>query len=217
MPASPRMRGRPGRLSYQLVFLGILVVAAGARAASGAGGGATPARSGTAAAFRDQGSGVQVVARVAVPATVGGRGTAAIVAQALAEQGWPLAVLDSVKGAVASQWLYFRQGANTLAARPGASQPSTASCWIRVRLVAQPMPTTRDSLLMGAQAWLGERVGTGAALEYARSLFDALEKDVLTGGPAVRAGEGNLKRLLNYTPEGDFLVCGAHATPTDHM
>ncbi len=217
MPASARMRGRPGRLSYRVVLLGMLVVAAGTRSAAGAGGGATPSRSGSAASPRDQGSGVQVVARVAVPATVGGRGTAAIAAQALADQGWPLAVLDSVKGAVASQWLYFRQGTNTLAARPGASQPSGGACWIRVRLVAQPMPTTRDSLLMGAQVWLGERVGTGAALDYARSLFDALAKDVLAGGGAVRAGQGNLKRLLNYMPEGDFLVCGAHSTPTDRM
>ncbi len=111
--------------------------------------------------------------------------------------------------------MYFRQGASGQATRPGASPSSLGLCWIRVRLVAQPAGAGSDSLVLGAQARFTERVGTGAATAYARSLFVAFHKDVLAGGAA--GGHGNVKPLLNYSPEGDFLVCGAHANPVDRQ
>ncbi len=213
MAASMRMPRR----ALQLLFLAGLA-AAGAGAASGPHADASAAVAVPVGSASRLESGapaqVELIGRVTVPATIGGRPTGALAFHTLADQGWPVAVVDTMKGVVGGQWMYFRQGANTLGSRPGASAPSTAPCWIRVRLVAQPAGA-RDSLVLGAQANFTERVGTGGAAAYARSLFDAFEKDVLAGGP--QGEHGSLKPLLNYTPEGDFLVCGAHTNPVDRQ
>ncbi len=203
MPASPRMPGRP----LQLLCIGLLAVA-GAGAAFVGRGGPAPSVTWVGAVAPTQ---VELIGRATVPATIGGRSTGALAFHALADQGWPVALVDTVKGIVGGQWMYFRQGASGMATRPGASQPSAGLCWIRVRLVAQPVGARSDSVVLGAQARFTERVGTEAATAYARSLFDAFQKDVLTGG------HGALKPLLNYSPEGDFLVCGAHTNPVDRQ
>ncbi len=208
MPASMRM--------LQL-FGVILLGTAGAGTASGGGAGASGSPVAPAAPVaRVAPAQVEVIGRATVPATIGGRPTAALAFHALADQGWPVAMVDTLKGIVGGQWMYFRQGAAGMATRPGASQATSAgSCWIRVRLVAQPAGAARDSLVIGAQVRFTERVGTEAAADYARSLFAAFESDVREGGP--QAGHGKLKPLLNYTPEGDFLVCGAHTNPVDRQ
>lgn len=207
MPASPRMPRRP------LLLLGIALLAVvGAGAASVGRGG--PAAS-TAAVGPVAPAQIELIGRASVPATIGGRTAGALAFHALADQGWPVALVDTVKGIVGGQWMYFRQGANAMASKPGVSPPSGGLCWIRVRLVAQPAGAGSDSLVLGAQARFTERVGTEAATAYARSLFDAFRKDVLAGGP--QGQQGRLKPLLNYSPEGDFLVCGAHTNPADRQ
>ncbi len=211
MPASMRMPGSPGR-TLQLFFIGIVALAGGG-AASGKHADAAATLVAPAAPIAT--AQVELIGRATVPATVGGRPTGALAFHTLADQGWPVAIVDTLKGIVGSQWMYFRQGASIQATRPGAPPLSAALCWIRVRLVAQPAGAGRDSLVLGAQARFTERVGTGAASAYARSLFDAFQKDVLAGGP--QGGHGNLKPLLNFAPEGDFLVCGAHTNPVDRQ
>ncbi len=211
MPASTRMRGSSGR-PLQLLSIGLLaLVSATLAGASGAVPAAAPvARAAVVApaapVANDQ---VELIGRATVPATIGGRPTGGLAFHALADQGWPIAVVDTLKGIVGGQWMYFRQGAGAMATRPMSRETNAGLCWIRVRLVAQPAGAAKDSLVLGAQARFTERVGTDAASAYARSLFDAFHKDVLTGG------KSSLKALLNYATEGDFLVCGAHATPMD--
>jgi len=180
MPSSTTLSGHASRLALALVLVGL---SAGGAAGQGRGG-----------------PGGQVVARALIPAHVAGRPTAALAAHALTAQGWPVAMVDTVRGIVASQWLYFKQG------------PQGSNCWIRLRLVAQPVAGDSAQLQVGAQAWLLERVGTEAALDYARSLFDAFRADAAAGAPAEGA-HGKLGPLLQYT-DGDFVVCGARSEPT---
>jgi len=183
MPTLTRMSGRVRHLAPGLLSIGVCIGIAAGWASAGTGAGANQ----------------ELAVRAVVPARIAGRPTAVVAARALASQSWPVAGVDSVRGVMASQWLYFKQG------------PLGGTCWIRVRLVALPVSGDTTTTL-GAQVWLVERVGTGAAMAYARSVFDAYRKDVLAATEAGRGVHGNLQSVLSYT-DGDFVVCGAHAQP----